>query len=282
MELIRKPVSFFILVLGLSGASLSQAANISITHKSIDAGAMVAQDATGTLTLVNKDKIPVTLTTVDSDAATRTEIHRHPINDGDILQSEAQLKQGVILQPGKPVTFDGEHLQIVFRGLKKNLEKGDKVDLTLHFSDGDAIGVKLPVHERKAVNDKHTIRLSHARARATHSGMSSSAAYMDIENHGKKDVRLVSVKSPVAKKTELHTTLMKDGVMKMQEVENLRIPAGDKVRLQPGGLHVMLMGLNGQIKEGDKVPVTMAFSNGQTVSVEAMATTEVKGHGMAH
>ena len=132
------------------------------------------------------------------------------------------------------------------------------------------------------MDQSSAIKLTHASARATHPGMSSSAAYMTIENHGEKNVKLVSLKSSVAKKTELHTTLMKDGVMKMQEVENLDIAAGDKAELKPGGMHVMLMGIKEQIKEGDKVPVSMTFSNGQTVSVEAMAMSEIKGQGMAH
>lgn len=278
MDLIKKPVPLFIAALGLSVSSLSWGADISITHEYIDAGALVSQDASGNLILENKDNIPVILKTVDSDAATRTEVLEHSMKDGRMVQ----LKQGITLHPGKPIRFDDGHLQVMFKGLKKSLEKGDKIDLTLHFSDGDAIDVQLPVREKQAADDKHAIKLSHASARATHPGMSSSAAYMDIENHGKKAVHLVSVKSPVAKKTELHTTLMKDGVMKMQEVENLNVPAGDKVQLKPGGMHVMLMGLNEQIKEGDMVPVFLTFSNGQTVSVEAMAMSEIKGQGMAH
>lgn len=278
MDLIKKPVPLFIFALGLSGTSLSQGADVSITHEYIDSGPLISQDASGNLTLENNDDIPVTLKTVDSDAATRTEILEHSMKSDGMVQ----LKHGIVLHPGKAVSFDDGHLQIVFKGLKKTLEKNDKIDLTLHFSDGDAIDVQLPVREKQAADDQNFIKLAHARARATHSGMSSSAAYMDIENQGKKAVQLVSLKSPVAKKTELHTTLMKDGVMKMQEVEHLNIPAGDTVQLKPGGMHVMLMGLNGQIKEGDKVPVTMTFSNGQTVSVEAMAKSEIEGQGMAH
>ena len=42
------------------------------------------------------------------------------------------------------------------------------------------------------------------------------------------------------------------------------------------------MGLSGQIKPGDQVPVTMTFSDGQTVTVNAKAMNEIKGQGMAH
>ena len=277
MGFIIKPVPLYILALGLWGASLSQGADISITNQYIDAGALVSRDAPGNLTLENKDSIAITLKTVDSDAATRVELLEHSMEDGSLTQ----LKQGVVLPPGKPVSFDDGQYQVVFKGLKKSLGQGDKIDLTLHFSDGDAIDVQLPVKEKMAA-DSNTIKLTHASVRATHPGMSSSAAYMTIENHGKDRVRLVSLKSPVARKTELHTTLMKDGVMKMQEVEHLNIAPGDRVELKPGGMHVMLMGIRDQIKEGERVPVSMTFSNGQTVRVEAMATSEIKGQGMAH
>ena len=278
MDLIRKPVPLLIFALGLSGAIPGHSADIRITSEYIYSGPQVSQDAPGNLTLVNNDSIPVTLKTVDSDAATRTEILQRSGNDGSLIQA----KQGIVLEPGKPVTLDDGVLQVMFKGLKKSLEKGDKIDLTLHFSDGDAIDVPLPVREKPAVDDKNAIKLSHASARATHPGMNSSAAYMTIENHGKKDVQLLSLQSPVAQKTELHISPMKDGVRKMQKVENLTIAAGSSEELKPGGMHVMLMGLAGQIKEGDKVRVSMTFSNGQTVSTEAMAMTEIEGQGMAH
>ena len=123
MDLIRKPVPLLIFALGLSGISLSQAADISITRDHIDAGAQVFQDAPGYLTLENNDNIPVTLKTVDSDAATRTEILEHSMKDGSMVQ----LKKGVVLHPGKPVRFDDGHLQVIFKGLKSPLRRATKL-----------------------------------------------------------------------------------------------------------------------------------------------------------
>ncbi|WP_299730019.1 copper chaperone PCu(A)C [uncultured Endozoicomonas sp.] len=126
------------------------------------------------------------------------------------------------------------------------------------------------------------IELSGVMARATKPGMSTSAAYMVIRNTSDEAVTIESIDSPVAKKTELHTTTKKDGMMKMQRVDNLEILPGQEVQLKPGGYHVMLMGLNNPITNGSEVPVTITFSNGEKQTVKAHGMESIKGQHMAH
>ncbi len=45
-----------------------------------------------------------------------------------------------------------------------------------------------------------------------------------------------------------------------------------RVAFEPGGYHVMLMGLAGDLKPGDKVNLQLTFTNGGTVQ----ATAEVR------
>jgi copper(I)-binding protein len=83
------------------------------------------------------------------------------------------------------------------------------------------------------------------------------------------------VASPVAKDVQIHEMSMKDDVMRMGPVDAVALPAGKAVTLDPNGYHVMLMGLTGQIKEGDQVPLTLTVENAkgeqQTVEVTAPA-----------
>mgnify|MGYP000997398987 CR=1 FL=1 len=53
--------------------------------------------------------------------------------------------------------------------------------------------------------------------------------------------------------------VMANNVMKMSPVPGLDLPAGKAVELKPGGYHVMLMDLKAQVKEGDKVPLTLTI-----------------------
>ncbi len=137
-------------------------------------------------------------------------------------------------------------------------------------------------HSHSHGHSKEVLQLLNATARATKPGMSSSAAYMTIQNGTDKAVQIRSLTSPVAKKTELHTTEMHNGMMKMRRVDNLTINPGDEVELKPGGYHVMLMGLKKPIATNSKVPVTITFSNGEKKTVVAHAMDEIKGQHMAH
>lgn len=99
----------------------------------------------------------------------------------------------------------------------------------------------------------------------------SAAGYMAISNEGAAADRLIGVESAAAQKSMLHTTeTSADGVARMVHLEALEIPAGDTVVLEPGGMHVMLMGLTQTMKEGDMVPATLIFEHAGRVEVEFM------------
>jgi len=74
---------------------------------------------------------------------------------------------------------------------------------------------------------------------------------------------------------ELHEMKMVDNVMKMRAIPALALPAGKVVELKPGGYHVMLVGLKQQIKDGDRVPLTLVIEDKdhkrETIEVDAVA-----------
>lgn len=99
--------------------------------------------------------------------------------------------------------------------------------------------------------------------------MATGAAYMTISNSGDVADRLVSASTEMAESIELHTTFDDGGVMKMQPLEDgIEIPAGEQVELQPGGLHVMLIGLAGDLVPGSSYTLTLEFAEAGTVDVE--------------
>ncbi|WKC46845.1 copper chaperone PCu(A)C [Pseudomonas veronii] len=117
------------------------------------------------------------------------------------------------------------------------------------------------------------VQVSEAWVRATVPGQPSSGAFMTVT--ADSDSKLLRVASPVAKDVQIHEMSMKDDVMRMGPVDSITLPAGTPVKLDPDGYHVMLMGLTGQIKEGDQVPLTLTVENAkgerQTVEVKAAA-----------
>lgn len=112
------------------------------------------------------------------------------------------------------------------------------------------------------------VEVSNAWARASAGMAGAGAAFMAIHNPNTHDHALVEAATDVAKRIELHTHTMVDGVMQMRQVEGgINIPAGETVMLQPGGFHVMLMGLNAPLKEGESFPLTLTFTGGRTLTV---------------
>lgn len=99
--------------------------------------------------------------------------------------------------------------------------------------------------------------------------MKNSAAFMTIKNSGDKKVSLVSATNDASSITELHTHGKKDGMMVMYKVEKIDVPAKGETLLKPMGLHVMLIGLNKKLKEGDTVNLELKFDNGEVVKVAA-------------
>ena len=87
-----------------------------------------------------------------------------------------------------------------------------------------------------------------------------TGAFAKIENHTAKDVTLVGGSAEIAGMVEVHEVVIIDKEMKMQQKEGgIVIKAGETVTLEPGGLHVMLMGLKKPILEGDEITLTLDF-----------------------
>ena len=111
------------------------------------------------------------------------------------------------------------------------------------------------------------LEVSNAWARATPGKAENGAAYVTIVSPTPD--RLLSASSPAAKKAELHTMEMAGMVMKMRPIAGLDIPAGQPVALKPSGEHIMLIGLQQPLREGQSFTLTLNFekAGARTVSV---------------
>ena len=94
-----------------------------------------------------------------------------------------------------------------------------------------------------------------------------------------EDAKVVGASSPVAKKTELHTSMMMGGVNHMHGVDAIPLPAGQPVELKAGGYHVMLMELTRQMKPGETVPITFTIEgkDGKRTPLEVKAEVRPLG-----
>lgn len=163
-----------------------------------------------------------------------------------------------------------------------------------------------------------SIKVSEAWARSSATTANAGAVYMNIENDGSADDKLLSasVSPEVAAVAELHETVKvmtptatstsasgggmglirlasqsaaesdhskgemspspgnhmggdQSGMMKMQQVKSIAIPAGKTTKLEPGGYHVMLMSLAKPLTAGQTIAITLTFEKAGKKEVKA-------------
>lgn len=113
-----------------------------------------------------------------------------------------------------------------------------------------------------------SLEIVHPVARPSMGAAANSAVYLTVHNDGDED-RLVGVASDVADRVELHTTVMEDGVLKMQALEDgVVVPADGDLMLETGGDHVMLMGLAEPLAVGDVFTLTLEFEHAGAIDIE--------------
>ena len=112
------------------------------------------------------------------------------------------------------------------------------------------------------------IEVSDAWARPTR-GDAPGAVYVTIENKGGKDDRLVSVMTDQAAMAMVHQTELSNGVARMRMAGEINVPAGNSIKMVPGGTHIMLEGLRTPLRTGGSFPLVLKFreSGEQKVSV---------------
>ena len=118
----------------------------------------------------------------------------------------------------------------------------------------------------------NSFTFSDMRLRATVAGMPSSAAYLQITNNGISDDRLIAAKSAIAKRVEIHLMEIDNGVMRMRAVDDgVVVASGDSVTLEPGGLHIMLMGLTNDLAPGSQHEIILMFEKAGEITLTLTA-----------
>ena len=90
------------------------------------------------------------------------------------------------------------------------------------------------------------------------------AGYVTLVNPGSQAVTIVGARSEAFASVEFHRSVMQDGTMRMEQMTELVIPAGGRLPLEPGGLHLMLMQPAEPTKPGESIDLLLEFDDGST------------------
>lgn len=121
------------------------------------------------------------------------------------------------------------------------------------------------------------LKIGHPWARATVPGQPAGGAFLSVHNSGTTPDRLVGATTPAAAHVQLHEMRMDGDVMRMREVPALEVAPGQTLKLEPGRMHLMLLGLKQPLKADARVPLTLKFERAGDVKVEMKIESAVPG-----
>jgi copper(I)-binding protein len=97
----------------------------------------------------------------------------------------------------------------------------------------------------------------------------NTAGYMVLRNPGGEADALVGVDAAISDTVEIHSVSLDGSFMRMRPLDSLAVPAGTGALLEPGGYHLMFVGIHDALSEGDTVALTLRFRSGRTLDVKA-------------
>ncbi len=101
-------------------------------------------------------------------------------------------------------------------------------------------------------------------------GSDVAAVYLTLRNPTTKPVSIVGVESSLASHAMIHETQTESGQSRMRPHEQLVVPPGKTVKLEPGGLHIMLHGVTHPAAVGQSVPLALLLADGNRIQVAAV------------
>ncbi len=113
------------------------------------------------------------------------------------------------------------------------------------------------------------LELASAWVRALPPTQSNTAAYLTLINRGDTGITVVGASAELAEQVEFHTTREIDGYMRMEQLQNLSVDAGQSLRLAPGGTHLMLLGLERMPSSGETVRLCLQLATGDEICTVA-------------
>jgi periplasmic copper chaperone A len=105
-------------------------------------------------------------------------------------------------------------------------------------------------------------------SRPTPPAATVGVVYLALTNAGRTADRLIGLSSPVAHTVEIHESRTIQGMMQMRALEAVDCPPGAVVKIEPGGLHIMLVGLNQPLTAGMEFPLSLRFRDAGVLTVK--------------
>lgn len=112
-----------------------------------------------------------------------------------------------------------------------------------------------------------SLTVEHPWARSTPPVAKTGAVYLSVRNNGSEEDSLIGIATATAESAEIHVTKEEGRLTVMRHVGTVPILPGGSVRLDPGGMHVMLVGLKAPLAPDKSFPIVLTFAKAGAVEI---------------
>ena len=117
-------------------------------------------------------------------------------------------------------------------------------------------------------------------------GTTVTAAYGSLMNHGSDTVTIVNVTSTTGTEAQMHEVIADGDQRKMARLNAVDIAPGESLVFEPGGRHIMLLGITDTPEEGSDLALCALSALGTEACTRAPVTRqaprETEPHGHHH
>lgn len=124
--------------------------------------------------------------------------------------------------------------------------------------------------------------ISGAWVRAMPGAQSMTAGYLTLENNGDRAITVIGASSDASPRVEIHTTVSREGMQRMQRVERLEVAPGERVEMAPGGFHLMLRDMPRMPPAGEAVELCLELDRTDPVCTAAVVSRDGPGAATRH
>ena len=252
------------------------------------------------------------LVEAQTDVARMVELHEVVTENGTGRMQE--VEGGIVVPAEGEVELRPGGYHVMLMGLERQLEDGEELSIMLVFETAGEVTISARVEAITGDNGEGSGNMNGGHGHGMGGGGMASAsaegdvgpdatigdltisepwtrytmganaaAYFHVSNAGAED-RIVEARTDVARMVELHEVVSEGATSRMQELEGgMVIPAHGELELRPGGYHVMLMGLERELEDGEELSITLVFEHsGELTIVAPVRTVSQPGHGRGH
>ena len=118
------------------------------------------------------------------------------------------------------------------------------------------------------------MRVTEARSSPTPPVATVGAVYFSLTNTGPKSDRLTAITSAIASRVEIHESRRVQGMIQMRALSYVECPASATVKIEPGGMHIMLVGLTRPLSRGMQFPMSLSFRDSGIMNIMVIVSAQ--------